>query len=207
MRLVHFSDTHLGYSDYSKTDPDTGINQREADIYSAFGQVIEYILETKPNLVIHSGDLFDSIRPSNRAIREALEQLDRLSKAKIPTIIIAGNHSTPRQKSASSIFNILRFFDYIYPVFRGKYETLKIGEAKIHAIPHPYNDKTHRENFKKLKVDKKSRYNIFVTHAAVIGTNSFRGSEFKELSIPLGSLPKEFDYGDYKSMSTRFFRS
>ncbi len=194
MRLVHFSDTHLGYSDYNKTDPDTGINQREADIYSVFEEIIEYILRTKPDLVIHSGDLFDSIRPSNRAIREALEQLDRLSKAKIPTVIIAGNHSTPRQRSASSIFNILRFFDHIHPIFKGRYETLEICEAKIHAIPHPYNDKMLKENFDRLEVDKKFRHNILITHAAVIGASGFRGTEFKELSIPKGVLSKEFDY-------------
>ncbi len=194
MRLVHFSDTHLGYSDYNKTDPDKKINQREADIYAVFEEIIEYILRTKPDLVIHSGDLFDSIRPSNRAIREALEQLDRLSKAKIPTVIIAGNHSTPRQKSASSIFNVLKFFEHIHPIYRGRYETLEIGEAKVHAIPHPYNDKMLKENFDRLKTDKKFRYNIFVTHAAVIGTSGFRGSEFKELSIPKGALSREFDY-------------
>ena len=110
MRLVHLSDTHLGHSAYNKTDS-SGINQREADVYSAFNEIIEYILKTKPDLVIHSGDLFDSVRPSNRAIHEAFRQLVRLSRAEIPTVLISGNHSTPRHKATGSIFRLLEFLD------------------------------------------------------------------------------------------------
>ena len=196
MRLVHLSDTHLGYSAYNKTDPDTGINQREADVYSAFNEIIEYILKTKPDLVIHSGDLFDSVRPSNRAIHEAFRQLVRLSRAEIPTVIISGNHSTPRHKATGSIFRLLEFLEYIYPVFEGEYKALEIGDVKIHAIPHPYNEEMFEKNFSKskLKVDKNFSYNILVTHATVIGVTGFAGAEFKELSIPPSVLSKEFDY-------------
>lgn len=194
MRLVHLSDTHLGFSAYNKTDPATGLNQREVDVYSAFKQIIDYILETKPNLVIHSGDLFDSIRPSNRAIREAFRQLVRLSAAKIPTVIIAGNHSTPRQKVTGSIFQLFEYLDYIHPVFDGEYKTLEIGDCKIHAIPHAYNEEMFKQNFEKLKADKKFKYNILVTHATVIGVIAFSGGEFKELSIPTSVLSKDFDY-------------
>ncbi len=196
MRLVHLSDTHLGYSAYNKTEPDNGINQREVDVYSAFNEIIEYILKTKPDLVIHSGDLFDSVRPSNRAIHEAFRQLVRLSRAEIPTVIISGNHSTPRHKATGSIFRLLEFLEHIYPVFEGEYKALEIGDTKIHAIPHPYNEEMFEKNFSKskLKADKKFPYNILVTHATVIGVTGFAGAEFKELSIPLSVLSKEFDY-------------
>lgn len=194
MRLVHLSDTHLGFSAYNKTDPTTGLNQREVDVYSAFGQIIDYIIEAKPDLVIHSGDLFDSVRPSNRAIREAFRQLVRLSVAKIPTVIIAGNHSTPRQKVTGSIFQLFEYLEHIHPVFNGEYQTLEIGDCKIHAIPHAYNEEMFKENFSKLKADKKFKYNILVTHATVIGVTAFAGAEFKELSIPPSILSKDFDY-------------
>ncbi|MFY9300035.1 MAG: DNA repair exonuclease [Candidatus Nitrosotenuis sp.] len=194
MRLIHLSDTHLGYSAYNKTDPQTGLNQREFDVYSAFSQIIDYILENKPDLVIHSGDLFDSVRPSNRAIREAFRQIARLSAAKIPTVIIAGNHSTPRQKATGSIFHLFEYFEHIYPIFEGEYKTLEFGDAMIHAIPHAYDEEMFKQNFGKLKADKKFRYNILVTHAAVIGITAFAGTEYKELSIPPSILSKDFDY-------------
>jgi len=194
VKIVHFSDTHLGFSAYNKTDPETGLNQREVDVYSAFKQIIDYILETKPDLVIHSGDLFDSIRPSNRAIREAFRQLVRLSTAKIPTVIIAGNHSTPRQKVTGSIFQLFEYLEHIYPIFDGEYKTLEIGDCKIHAIPHAYNEEMFKQNFENLHVDKNFKHNILVIHATVIGVIAFSGGEFKELSIPASVLSKDFDY-------------
>ena len=107
LKVIHFSDTHLGHGDYTAIDPESELNQREADIYKVFHEIIDYIIESKPDLVIHAGDLFDNIRPPNKAISEALEQFARLSKAGIPTVIIAGNHSTPRQRSKETIFKIL----------------------------------------------------------------------------------------------------
>ncbi|MGH2611651.1 MAG: metallophosphoesterase family protein, partial [Rhabdochlamydiaceae bacterium] len=194
MRVIHLSDTHLGHSAYNKIDPQSGLNQREVDFYSAFNQIIGYILEAKPDLVIHSGDLFDSIRPSNRAIHEAFSQFARLSRAEIPTVIIAGNHSTPRQKETGSIFRLFEYLPQIHPVFEGEYKTLEIGDTKIHAIPHPYNEDMFKENFSKLKTDKKFKYNILMTHATVIGVTAFAGAEYKELSIPPSVLSKDFDY-------------
>lgn len=194
MRLVHLSDTHLGHSAYGKTDPTTGLNQRESDFYTVFGQTVDYILKAKPDLVIHSGDLFDSVRPSNRAIHEAFKQLARLSRAEIPTVIIAGNHSTPRQKATGSIFRLFEYLPHIHPIYEGEYRTVEIGDAKIHAIPHAYNEDMFKQNFQRLKADKKFRYNILVTHATVIGVTAFSGGEFKELSIPPNVLSMDFDY-------------
>src|SRR2546428_5337150 len=194
MRIIHLSDTHLGFSAYNKLDPAAGLNQREVDIASAFNQIIDYILEVKPDLVIHAGDLFDSVRPSNRAIHEAFRQLARLSRAEIPTVIIAGNHSTPRQKVTGSIFRLFEYLEHIHPVFEGEYKTLAIGDCKVHAIPHAYNEEMFKQNFSKLKADKKFKYNILVTHATVIGVTAFAGAEFRELSIPPSVLSRDFDY-------------
>ena len=194
MRIIHFSDTHLGYSDYGRFDSSSGINQRELDTYSAFKEIINFIIETKPDLVVHAGDLFDSIRPSNKAISEALEQFSRLSKANIPTVVIAGNHSTPRQKSTDTIFKILQYFPNIYPVFNGFYEKLEIGECTIHAIPHTYSDDDLKASVKKLIPDKNSKYNIMVAHTAIRGVQEPSWGEFKEQTLPLDSLLSDFDY-------------
>ncbi len=194
MRIVHLSDTHLGFSTYGKTDPSSGLNQREVDVYSAFDQIIDYILDVKPDLVIHAGDLFDSVRPSNRAIHEAFRQFVRLSRAEIPTVIIAGNHSTPRQKVTGSIFRLLEYLEHIHPVFEGEYKTIEIGDAKIHAIPHAYNEDMFKQNFDKLSADKNFKYNILATHATVIGVTAFAGAEFREQSIPPSILSHKFEY-------------
>lgn len=194
MRIVHFSDTHLGYSDYGRFDSQSSVNQREIDTYNVFKEIVDYIIETKPDLAIHAGDLFDSIRPSNRAIKEALEQLVRLSKAGIPTVIIAGNHSTPRQRSTDSIFGVLQYFENIHPIFEGMHAKLKIGDCTIHAIPHMYSDEHLQQAVAQLKPDKDSKYNVVVAHAAIRGTDVASWGEFKEQTIPPDALSPNFDY-------------
>lgn len=46
MRIVHFSDIHLGFNDLDVINNEN-INQREADFYDAFSQVIEQIKQIK----------------------------------------------------------------------------------------------------------------------------------------------------------------
>ncbi|MDD2356273.1 MAG: metallophosphoesterase, partial [Thiovulaceae bacterium] len=67
MNIIHFSDTHLGFNDLDVLN-DENINQREADFYDAFSQVVKQIIEIKPDFIIHTGDLFHRSHPSNRAI-------------------------------------------------------------------------------------------------------------------------------------------
>ena len=40
MRVLHVSDTHLGYTAYSKLD-ENGYNQRESDVFDSFKQSVD----------------------------------------------------------------------------------------------------------------------------------------------------------------------
>ena len=133
MKIIHFSDTHLGFSDLDITN-DEGVNQREADFYKAFSDVIDGILEIKPDYVIHTGDLFHRASPSNRAITFALTQLKRLEKANIPLIIISGNHSTPRTSTSSPIIEAFRTLDNVHAVFKQKYEKVEFDDIIFHRL-------------------------------------------------------------------------
>ena len=48
MRLIHFSDTHLGFAESSKVDPRTLVNVREQDAYAAFNAIIEQAVARRP---------------------------------------------------------------------------------------------------------------------------------------------------------------
>ena len=197
MKILHVADTHLGYSAYRKVTGD-GINQREMDAYNSFEQFIDYAIKTKPDLIIHAGDLFDSVRPNNRAITFAIKQIIRLSKEKIPFVVIAGNHEHPKLKETGHIFSIFEHIDYVYPIYNAKYETLsfKIKNEKtmIHVIPQCEQKTQFNEEIKKLKPDKNVDYNIFVSHGAVTGIHVFSMNEFNELVIPTDILSEKFDY-------------
>jgi DNA repair protein SbcD/Mre11 len=197
MKILHVADSHLGYSAYRKATVE-GINQREMDAYNAFEQFVDYAIKTKPDLIIHAGDLFDSVRPNNRAITFAVKQILRLSKEKIPFVVIAGNHEHPKLKETGHIFSIFDHLEHVYPIYNAKYETLplKIKKEKItiHAVPQCELKKLFDEEIKKLKPNSESDYNIFVSHGAVTGIHVFSMNEFNELIIPTQVISKDFDY-------------
>lgn len=47
MRVLHFSDTHLGYQAFDVVNAQS-INAREQDMYDAFERVVERILRCGP---------------------------------------------------------------------------------------------------------------------------------------------------------------
>ena len=197
MNILHIADSHLGYSAYRKSTPD-GINQREIDTYFAFKQFVDYALESKPDLIIHAGDLFDSVRPNNRAITFAVNQILRISKKTIPFVIIAGNHEHPKLKETGHIFSIFDHIENIYPVYNAKYETfsfkIKNKKVTVHAVPQCEMKKQFEKELKKLKPNENADFNIFTSHGAVSGIQVFSMNEFNELKIPAKTLSNDFDY-------------
>jgi DNA repair protein SbcD/Mre11 len=192
--FLHLSDTHLGFSDFNKVDSISGLNQREIDIYNVFKWIVDYSLKVKPKFIIHAGDLFDTPRPPNRTISFTLSQLKKLSEAKIPIILISGNHSTPRMSISGSIFESFKVFPYVYPIYKGKYEQVKIDNFIIHCIPHCSTELSMKNNIKKVKINK-SYQNILTTHAGISGDKSYETGEFNEQKIPLSILKNNlFDY-------------
>jgi exonuclease SbcD len=197
MRVLHLADTHLGYSAYRKATEE-GINQREIDVYDAFTQCIDYAVKTKPDLVLHAGDLFDSVRPTNRAITVAVQQILRLSKKNIPFIVVSGNHETPKLRETGNIFTIFEHLDHVYPIHDNRYETVSLQTknetVKIHAIPQCQSPKEFDVNFKKIALDKNANYNLLIAHGAVAGIKEFKMNEFNELFIPVKNIQQNFDY-------------
>lgn len=197
MTLIHFSDTHLGFNDLEKIN-DAGINRREADFYDAFTRVIDAILEHRPDYVIHTGDLFHRPHPSNRAISFCLSQLKRLSVAQIPTIIIAGNHSTPRTRSASPILAALRTLDHIHPVFEEGYEKVVFDDITFHCIPHINDEEGNLAAIEECEasVDENKR-NVMMLHCSVGA--QFMMEEYGERVYPKEKEPL-FERMDYVAL-------
>jgi exonuclease SbcD len=197
MKILHVADTHLGFSAYRKTTQD-GINQREIDIYNAFEQFIDYAINTKPDIIIHAGDLFDNVRPNNRAITFAINQIVKLSKKNIPIVIISGNHEHPKIIETGHIFSIFDHLENVYPIYNSKYEKIQFNiedkKLLIHAIPQCNSKKEYDEELKKLMTDKTADYNIFVSHGSVSGVQEFTMNEFNELIIPTKIFSRYFDY-------------
>jgi len=197
MRILHLADTHLGFSAYRKVTAD-GVNQRELDVYTVFEEFVDYALEIHPDLVVHAGDLFDSVRPTNRAITFSLHQLLRLSKAGIPVVVIAGNHEHPKLRETGHIFCIFDHLDQVYPIYKEHYETVTIdsqGESlTVHALPQCNSLQDFNKELRQIIPSTESTYNLLLVHGAVTGVKAFSMNEFNELIIPTKMLHADFDY-------------
>ena len=198
MKIFHVADTHLGYSAYRKVKAETGLNQREEDIYSTFQEFVEIAVKEKPDLILHAGDLFDSVRPSNRAIAFTLGQLLLLSSASIPMVIISGNHETPRLRETGSIFKVFEHIPGIYPVYHQRMETVSLdiggGKVEIFALPHLGNEERFREEMEKMRPGKKG-FNIALLHGSLVGLDlGYLKGDFNEIKISGRVLTQGFDY-------------
>ena len=197
MRIIHFSDTHLGFSDLDVLNSD-GINMREADFYKAFSDIIDAILKEKPDFVIHSGDLFHRASPTNRAITFALSQIARLDSAKIPLILIAGNHEAPRSKALAPILQIFDSFKNVYVAYNQNAEIFKFKDINFYTLPHINSEETILKELEKIEnsldLDKKR---VLIMHATV-GAH-YLMNEFGEWVYP---KDKEYLFGmfDYVAL-------
>ncbi len=110
MKILHFSDLHLGVETYGHTVPETGLSSRLHDILSAFDRLVDYALENRVDLVIFCGDTYKTREPGQTQQREFARRLSRLSAGGIPTFLLIGNHDLPNafgRATATEIFDTL----------------------------------------------------------------------------------------------------
>jgi exonuclease SbcD len=194
MNIIHLADTHLGFRQFSgKLDPDRKLNQRECDVYAVWHRAIEIAIERNVGAVIHAGDLFDSARPSPRALAEAIDGFARLRDAGIPIVAIAGNHSTPRFRSGGSVFEILERFG-VKAAWREP-QTFRIGDVAFHAVPHEADAAQLRDDISALTPDTSASANVLILHAGLDGVPTPGYGEVNAISLDAEVLVNApFDY-------------
>jgi DNA repair protein SbcD/Mre11 len=182
MRIFHTSDTHLGHAQYPRTDPQ-GLNQREQDIYAAWHAIIDLAVAERPDLFIHAGDLFDGVRPGNRALAHAMEGFLKLSRAGITTVVIAGNHEAPKLRETGSPFRLFEHLPGVHMAYKGRRETIEAptprGTVRVHAVPQcAGNDEFAAEVLACPTAG--DGLDVLVAHGAVESVAAFSHAEFNE---------------------------
>lgn len=193
MKLLHVSDTHVGYSVYHRVNSE-GLNQREVDFFDGLHRAIDVAIEQGVDVVLHSGDLFDSVRPTNRAISHVLAEAKRLHDARIPFVVISGNHEAPRLRETGAVLRLLDFVPGVHAVYKGRTEIIRVGELTIHATPHAASNDDLLEELRNVRPDPTARWNVATLHAGVMGVGDFRTGEFHEQVVPQNELPQGMDY-------------
>lgn len=110
MRIVHFSDLHIGVENYGRLDPSTGLSTRMGDFLSALDELVEYSLGNDVDLVLFAGDAFKSREPKQTQQREFAKRIARLANAGVQVFLLVGNHDlpyAPAQATALEIYHTL----------------------------------------------------------------------------------------------------
>ena len=95
VRILHFSDLHLGVENYGRVDPTTGLNTRVQDFVKSLSFLCSVAVEESVDAVLFTGDVYKTCDPSPTHQREFARQVRRLQKADIPLIMVVGNHDVP----------------------------------------------------------------------------------------------------------------
>ena len=96
MRLLHTSDWHLGHTLKEVT--------RESEHHAFLAWLLEQIRRESPDVIVITGDIFDSATPPASAERMWFEWLAAARRARpgMEIIAIAGNHDSPARLGAPS---------------------------------------------------------------------------------------------------------
>jgi DNA repair protein SbcD/Mre11 len=96
MKLLHTSDWHLGKMLYRES--------RASDHEAALAEIIDIARVFRPDVICHSGDLFDHARPATEDMSRAGRALTELGSI-APVVVVCGNHDSPSLFSVFNIFN------------------------------------------------------------------------------------------------------
>jgi exonuclease SbcD len=92
MKLLHFADAHIDMANYGRHDPATGMPLRVLDFLKSLDAIVDAAIGEKVDLVIFAGDAYKDRSPAPTFQREWGRRIMRLSQAKIPTLLLVGNH-------------------------------------------------------------------------------------------------------------------
>ncbi|MEU2772484.1 exonuclease SbcCD subunit D [Streptomyces sp. NPDC007162] len=100
MKALHTSDWHLGRTMARRS--------RDEEFDAVLAEITAIAEREQPDLIVHSGDLFDSYRPAHKDILRAMRCLDALARI-APTVVLGGNHDSPE------LFDLLNYVCTLRP--------------------------------------------------------------------------------------------
>ena len=141
MRVLHFSDLHIGVENYGRIDPETGLSTRLGDFLYSLDQVVEFSLAGRVDLVLLAGDAYKGRDPTQTHQREFAKRLNRLSQAGIPTFLLVGNHDLPAASSRATAVDIFPTLEVANIHVGNNLQTYMVetpsGPLQILAVPWP----------------------------------------------------------------------
>ncbi|MBM3886435.1 exonuclease SbcCD subunit D [Candidatus Dependentiae bacterium] len=95
IRFFHTADIHFGVENYGRIDPKTGIHSRLLDFKTSFDVCVNAAIEEQADFFLLCGDAYKTAYPTPTQQKLLIESLLKLHDAKIPVVIVVGNHDHP----------------------------------------------------------------------------------------------------------------
>ena len=167
MRLLHISDWHLGRQTYR--------NSRANDHDAVIAEIMGIARDNDLDLILHTGDVFDSMRPPAIEMLRGINALKMLAEL-APVVVIAGNHDSA---TLFEIFNRLlgedgriRFVDRARPAEAGGLLDPGRRDEVVKVAPLPF---IHANRFVEFFEDPRSWTGEYAKRVHAIEENLSRG--------------------------------
>ncbi|MEM8637704.1 MAG: exonuclease subunit SbcD [Cyanobacteria bacterium P01_G01_bin.54] len=109
LKILHLSDIHLGSGfNHGHINPETGLNTRLEDFLGSLERCIDRALAEPVDVVLFGGDAFPDATPPPYVQKAFAAQFRRLADAKIPTVLLVGNHDQYSQGNGGDSLSIYR---------------------------------------------------------------------------------------------------
>ena len=109
IKILHLADIHMGSGfTHGRVNPETGINTRLEDFVKTLSFCIDRAIAEPVDLVLFGGDAFPDATPPPYVHEAFASQFRRLADAKIPTVLLVGNHDQHSQGNGGASLCIYR---------------------------------------------------------------------------------------------------
>lgn len=205
VKLLHFSDIHIGMENYAKLDPETGLSTRLLDFFETFDFIVDLAIKESVDVVVFAGDAYKTRDPNPTQQRGFGQRVKRLANAGIPTVLVVGNHDTPNAEGKANTLDIYSALeiDNVWVSRTPQYLKIptKSGDLQVITLPwlHKNDYKTVGDKITLLydKITPESPA-VFLSHSEVEGSEygSEKGMAIaNDVTIPLPLLQdKRLDY-------------
>ena len=141
MKFIHTADIHFGMENYGRVDAQTGIHSRLLDFERSLNTCIDYAIEQDIDFFLFAGDAYKTANPSPTQQKLLLRCFMRLYKAKIPVVIVVGNHDNPLSFGKAHALDVFKLLpvEGFHVFSKPDLITLqtKSGPVQIVGIPWP----------------------------------------------------------------------
>ena len=181
VRMLHLADLHLGARCLQWGDRG---EERQKDLESTFESAVGRALDSAQQVhaVIVAGDLFDRHSPPPRLVSFAKGQLERLTRAGIPVVMVPGTHdSMEHRESALKGSMPDGVYLFIEPMV-GLPKTLELAGEPVHFYGMAYLHGKSKPRFDAFRRGPQEGYHVAVLHGSLENSPAW---DMAERYVPL----------------------